>query len=157
MYRRVVEEGGSSDIVATAQNGLQRLARVDKLKSTQRLPEIGRGDPAATLGVVIYMPILCPTCRDEFRQLVEPGLAALIRRGIAQLQFREWYPEGQVDAASEASLLICCIPPPERMDMVERFMASYGEWAAASGRDAKLEVLKRLADPTGIPRPWKPA
>lgn len=36
------------------------------------------------------------------------------------------------------------------MGLVERLMAGYGQWAAASGRDAKWDVLKHLAAPTEL-------
>jgi TPR repeat protein len=149
-YHHVAEAGGSFGDVQTAHNGLQRLDTENKIEATRRLPEISRGDPAAILNAIIYMPILCPGCRADYVKLVDPRLTMLVKAGIARIQFRDWYPREQVDAAADASLMIRCAPPDDRMDLVERFMAGAEQWAGASDRGERLERLKRLAAPTEI-------
>jgi TPR repeat protein len=124
---------------------LARLEREDALAAARAPIEASRGNPDATVQVIVYTELDRAACGTFYRDVLRPIVDKFVDRGLIRLVLRGL---GRADQATsvEALLAVRCMSHENSMRVAERILEYQGQWAASP--NARRE-LQRLIEPLG--------
>jgi TPR repeat protein len=127
---------------------IARHDREDQLAASKAPLEVARGNPDATVEVLVYTELDCTTCGRFYRDVLRPIVDKFIDRGLIRLVMRGSGTEARA-SSMEALVVASCAGQEVRTRVAERILEYQAQWTTSEQR---LQALFKLVEPL-LPEP----